>query len=90
MADGPTVLGYYTLSSHSIERHSLPEEVIKKLKLPKYELIPTTLMGRLAVDLKYQGQRIGEIDVRTAKPFDFQITRQAVEQFKAILGVGGQ
>lgn len=61
MADGPTVLGYYTLSAHSIERQSLPEDIVKKLKLPKYEFIPATLMGRLAVDLKYQGQRIGEI-----------------------------
>ena len=61
MADGPAVLGYYTLSAHSIERNALPEDVVKKLKLPKYALIPATLMGRLAVDLKYQGQRIGEI-----------------------------
>jgi ribosomal protein S18 acetylase RimI-like enzyme len=61
MADGPVVLGYYTLSAHSIERDVLPDEIVKKLKLPKYPLIPTTLMGRLAVDLKYQGQRLGEI-----------------------------
>jgi predicted N-acetyltransferase YhbS len=61
MADGPVVLGYYTLSAHSIERNALPEEVVKKLKLPKDPLIPATLMGRLAVDLKYQGQRLGEI-----------------------------
>ncbi len=61
MADGPAVLGYYTLSAHSIERSALPEDLVKKLKLPKYPLIPATLMGRLAVDLKYQGQRIGEI-----------------------------
>jgi len=61
MADGPAVLGYYTLSAHSIERNALPEDVVKKLKLPKHPLIPATLMGRLAVDLKYQGQRLGEI-----------------------------
>jgi predicted N-acetyltransferase YhbS len=61
MADGPAVLGYYTLSAHSIERSALPEDTVKKLKLPKYPFIPATLMGRLAVDLKYQGQRLGEI-----------------------------
>jgi hypothetical protein len=61
MADGPSVLGYYTLSAHSIERSALPEAVVKRLKLPKYPLIPATLMGRLAVDLKHQGQRLGEI-----------------------------
>ena len=52
MADGPAVLGYYTLSAHSIERTALPDDVVKKLNLPKYPLIPATLMGRLAVDLK--------------------------------------
>ena len=61
MADGAAVMGYYTLSAHSIERDALPEDIVKKLKLPRYPLIPATLMGRLAVDLKYQGQRLGEI-----------------------------
>jgi predicted N-acetyltransferase YhbS len=61
MANGSSVLGYYTLSAHSIERGTLPETVVERLKLPKYSHIPATLMGRLAVDLKYQGQRLGEI-----------------------------
>lgn len=61
MADGPSVLGYYTLSAHGIERGALPETVVKKLKLPPYPLIPATLMGRLAVDQKHQGRRLGEI-----------------------------
>jgi hypothetical protein len=61
MANGSSVLGYYTLSAHSIERDALPETVVKRLKLPKYLHIPANLMGRLAVDLKYQGQRLGEI-----------------------------
>jgi ribosomal protein S18 acetylase RimI-like enzyme len=61
MADGPSVLGYYTLSAHSIERGALPDIVIEKLKLPKYPFIPATLMGRLAVDQKHQGRRLGEI-----------------------------
>lgn len=61
MADGSSVLGYYTLSSLMLSRTSIPEDVVKRLKLPKYEYIPATLMGRLAVDQKYQGQRIGEL-----------------------------
>jgi predicted GNAT family N-acyltransferase len=61
MADGPSVLGYYTLSAHNVKRDALTEDVVKKLKLPRYPFIPATLMGRLAVDLKYQGQRRGEI-----------------------------
>jgi len=61
VANGPAVLGYYTLSAHSIERESLPEDVVKKLKLPRYPFIPATLMGRLAVDRGYQGRGLGEI-----------------------------
>jgi GNAT superfamily N-acetyltransferase len=61
LADGPAVLGYYTLSAHSIERDALPEPVVKTLKLPKYPYLPVTLMGRLAVDRKFQGQRLGEL-----------------------------
>jgi predicted GNAT family N-acyltransferase len=61
MADGPKVLGYYTLSAHHVERSSLPEDVAKKLKLPKYPLIPATLMGRLAVDRDQQGKGVGRI-----------------------------
>ena len=61
MSDGPSVLGYYTLTAHSIERDALPEDVIKKLKLPRYSYIPATLMGRLAVDRNFQGKGIGEI-----------------------------
>jgi len=56
MADGPKVLGYYTLSAHHLERSSLPEEIVKKLKLPKYPFIPATLMGPLAVNRDQQGK----------------------------------
>jgi len=61
MAHGPKVLGYYTLSVHNIERSSLPEDIVKKLRLPKYPFIPASLMGRLAVDRDQQGKRLGEI-----------------------------
>jgi predicted GNAT family N-acyltransferase len=60
MADGPSVVGYYTLSALSIERGTIPEPVVKKLKLPSYPLLPATLMGRLAVDQKHQKRGIGE------------------------------
>jgi predicted N-acetyltransferase YhbS len=55
----PSILGYYTLSSYGIDVGELPADVAKKL--PRYPLIPATLLGRLAVDLRYQGQGIGEI-----------------------------
>jgi len=53
-----SILGYYTLSSYGIDVGDLPADVAKKL--PRYPLIPATLLGRLAVDRRYQGQGIGE------------------------------
>jgi GNAT superfamily N-acetyltransferase len=52
------VKGYFTLSSASISKGSLPEEMTKKL--PAYEDLPVTLLGRLAVDSNYKGQGLGE------------------------------
>ena len=53
----PTVIvGYYTLSSFAVETSDLTEEA--KKKLPRYPLTPTTLVGRLARDLRFPG--IGE------------------------------
>lgn len=52
------ILGYYTLSSYGIDVGELPADVAKKL--PRYPLIPATLLGRLAVDRRYQGQGLGE------------------------------
>ncbi len=55
-----SIQGYYTLSNNSIPLGSFPEHIQKKL--PKsYNSIPTTLLGRLAVDKKYQDQGIGKI-----------------------------
>ena len=51
---GTAILGYYTLSSYGIDAGELPAEVVKKL--PRYPLIPATLLGRLAVDRRYQGR----------------------------------
>lgn len=52
------VIGYYTLSSCSIQLSSLTEDI--KKKLPRYEALPAALIGRLAVDMSFRGRRIGE------------------------------
>lgn len=53
------IKGYYTLSNNSIPLNVVPAEFQKKL--PKsYTSIPTTLLGRLAVDKRYQRKGIGE------------------------------
>lgn len=50
--------GYYTLSSESIDREIVPESIMKKMP-PSYTKLPVTLLGRLAIDKKYQGQNLG-------------------------------
>ena len=52
------VLGYYSLSSSTIDLNTLPEE--KRKKLPRYPSVPATLLGRLAVDQAARGRGVGE------------------------------
>lgn len=55
--DETTIQGYYTLSAGSVQLAELPEEL--RRTLPRYPKIPVTLLGRLAVDRRFQGQKIG-------------------------------
>lgn len=52
------VLGYYTLSASVIHAGELPDELARKL--PRYPLLPVTLLGRLAVDQSLKRQGMGE------------------------------
>ncbi len=52
-----TLIGYYTLSSLSMLVDDIPQELIS-YKLP-YRQIPMVLLGRLAVDKRFQGQGFG-------------------------------
>lgn len=54
------IKGYYTLSNNSIPSILIPEEVKKQLP-NSYTSIPTTLLGRLAIDKNFQGNGIGKI-----------------------------
>ena len=52
------VQGYFTLSNSSIPLEMVPDSFRKRL--PKsYTSIPTSLLGRLAIDSKYKGKGIG-------------------------------
>jgi ribosomal protein S18 acetylase RimI-like enzyme len=60
VAETNLVKGYYTLSNNSISLDIVPDEF--KNKLPKaYKTIPTTLIGRFAIDSKYKGQGLGKL-----------------------------
>jgi GNAT superfamily N-acetyltransferase len=51
------VLGYYCLSAYSLDISDLVEPVAKCL--PRYPVLPATLIGRLAVDSGHQGKGYG-------------------------------
>lgn len=51
------VIGYYTLSTISIDASEIPDNAIKNL--PRYPLLPGLLLGRLAVDINHQRKGIG-------------------------------
>lgn len=52
------IAGYYTLSMTSVALNDIPEKTAKKL--PRYPLIPAVLLGRLAIDQRHKGMRLGE------------------------------
>lgn len=53
-----SIKGYYILSSDSVDRSLIPEDLQKKLP---YKNLPVILLGRLARDTKYKGRGIGEL-----------------------------
>ena len=52
------VLGYFSLSASSINAADLPPDMIKTL--PRYPLLPVTLLRRLAIDQPCKGQGLGQ------------------------------
>jgi GNAT superfamily N-acetyltransferase len=76
MVEGLTsaVIGYYTLSATSILFTDLPDETARKL--PKYPNVPATLLGRLAIDSRYQGRGYGELLITDALRRALQATTE--------------
>jgi GNAT superfamily N-acetyltransferase len=56
--DDPAPIGFYTLAATSIALAEFSEALAKRL--PRYPLVPATLMRRLAVDAHHQGHGLGE------------------------------
>jgi hypothetical protein len=50
-------MGYYTLSAYTVRLGELPEAIATNL--PRYPLLPATLLGRLAVSILCRGQHLG-------------------------------
>jgi len=68
------IKGYYTLSNNSVASEFIPEQIRKKLPR-SYETIPTTLLGRLAIDDRFQGQGIGKLILIDALKRSYEISK---------------
>lgn len=79
LADG-TIAGYYTLSSTSVQLAELPVQTVRKL--PRYPLVPATLLGRLAVDRRQQGKGYGRFLLADAL---YRAARSEVASFAVIV-----
>jgi hypothetical protein len=53
------VVGFYSLGSFALSIPDLPEVHAKRL--PRYDLIPAALIGRLARDLRVAGEGVGDL-----------------------------
>jgi GNAT superfamily N-acetyltransferase len=53
------VVGFYSLSSFTLSIADLPDEHAKRL--PRYNLVPAALIGRLARDERVRGQGVGDL-----------------------------
>ncbi|NEQ98877.1 MAG: GNAT family N-acetyltransferase [Cyanothece sp. SIO2G6] len=68
------VLAYYTLSSFTVDIAALDETFAKRL--PRYPLLPATLLGRLAVDNRHKGKRFGELMLMDALKKSLDASKQ--------------
>ncbi|MCQ8279956.1 GNAT family N-acetyltransferase [Acetobacteraceae bacterium KSS8] len=75
-----TIAGYYTLSSTSVQLAELPEQTVRKL--PRYPLVPATLLGRLAVDRRQQGKGHGRFLLADAL---WRASRSEIASFAVIV-----
>ena len=66
--------GYYTLANNSLAQNLIPTEFQKKLP-NSYKSIPTTLLGRLAVDNRFQKLGVGKLLLIDALKRSYEISK---------------
>lgn len=62
ICDKNRVVGYYALASGSVERAASPKSIARNMPEPS----PAMVLGRLATDLKMQGQQLGAVLLKDA------------------------
>jgi GNAT superfamily N-acetyltransferase len=71
---GSTVAGYYTLLATAVRLGDLPPPIAAKL--PKYPLVPATLLGWLAIDERHRGNGLGEFLLMDALYRSWQLSSE--------------
>lgn len=79
LPDG-SIAGYYTLSATAVQLGELPDKTIRKL--PRYPLVPATLLGRLAIDRRHQGKGYGRFLLADAL---YRAVRSEIASFALIV-----
>lgn len=72
--------GYYTLSATAVKLADLPDQTARRL--PRYPLVPATLLGRLAVDRRFQGKGYGRFLLADAL---YRVARNEIASFAVIV-----
>ena len=72
LVEQETIIGYYSICAHAVPTDSLPDA----RRLGGYREAPFLLLGRLAVDKRYQGLGYGDALIFHA----FSITKDAAEK----------
>jgi len=72
--------GYYTLSATGVKLTEFPVDITRKL--PRYPLVPATLLGRLAVDRRQQGKGYGRFLLADAL---YRAARSEIASFTVIV-----
>jgi GNAT superfamily N-acetyltransferase len=84
LPDINNIIGFYTLSNGSLPQKNLPEEIQKQL--PKsYTNLPVTLLGRLAVDTKFRGQRFGELLLLDALKRCYDVSNKSIASMAVVI-----
>jgi len=76
------ILGYFTLSSYSVDLGQLPDELITGI--PGYPVVPAVLLGRLAIASDCQGDGLGELLLMRAFDYVLLYTTKIAARFLVV------
>jgi predicted GNAT family N-acyltransferase len=72
ISDNDRVVGYYALATGSVERVQVPSKLTRNMPDP----IPVIVLGRLAVDIDHQGQKLGKSLLKDALLRSLNVSEQ--------------